>query len=92
MGGINSYNEIVGQLDAEKIREEEGKPRRKRGFIYPYTKTGEAVSQRATDLFEGKPWFLDNLTNGGEYSEKTTHSVSSMLQTSMMLALSRQPR
>ena len=68
MGGINSYNEIVGQLDAEKIREEEGKPRRKRGFIYPYTKTGEAVSQRATDLFEGKPWFLDNLTNGGEYS------------------------
>ena len=70
MGGINSYNEIVGQLDAEKIREEEGKPRRKRGFIYPYTKTGEAVSQRATDLFEGKPWFLDNLTNGGEYSEE----------------------
>ncbi|UTZ21741.1 DUF3466 family protein [Vibrio campbellii] len=68
MGGINSYNEIVGQLDAEKTREEEGKPRRKRGFIYPYTKTGEAVSQRATDLFEGKPWFLDNLTNGGEYS------------------------
>lgn len=68
MGGINSYNEIVGQLDAEKTREEEGKPRRKRGFIYPYTKTGEAVSQRATDLFDGKPWFLDNLTNGGDYS------------------------
>ena len=68
MGAINSYNEIVGQLDAETTREEEGKPRRKRGFIYPYTKTGEAVSQRATDLFEGKPWFLDNLTNGGEYS------------------------
>lgn len=68
MGAINSYNEIVGQLDAETTREQEGKPRRKRGFIYPYTKTGEAVSQRATDLFEGKPWFLDNLTNGGEYS------------------------
>ncbi|HGY9596602.1 DUF3466 family protein [Vibrio campbellii] len=68
MGAINSYNEIVGQLDAETTREEEGKPRRKRGFIYPYTKTGEEVSQRATDLFEGKPWFLDNLTNGGEYS------------------------
>ncbi|WP_282249190.1 DUF3466 family protein [Vibrio campbellii] len=68
MGAINSYNEIVGQLDAETTREEEGKPRRKRGFIYPYTKTGEEVSQRATDLFEGKPWFLDNLTNGGDYS------------------------
>ncbi len=38
MGGINSYNEIVGQLDAEKTREEEGKPRRKRGFIYTYKK------------------------------------------------------
>ncbi|MDK9758322.1 DUF3466 family protein [Vibrio sp. D173a] len=68
MGAINSYNEIVGQLDAETTREEEGKPRRKRGFIYPYTKTGEAVSQRAKDLFKGKPWFLDNLTNGGDYS------------------------
>ncbi|WP_050906115.1 DUF3466 family protein, partial [Vibrio campbellii] len=28
MGAINSYNEIVGQLDAETTREEEGKPRR----------------------------------------------------------------
>ncbi|EEZ87064.1 conserved hypothetical protein [Vibrio harveyi 1DA3] len=68
MGAINSYNEIVGQLDAETTREDEGKPRRKRGFIYPYTKTGDPVSARASDLFEGKPWFLDNLTNGGDYS------------------------
>ncbi|WP_039989192.1 DUF3466 family protein [Vibrio owensii] len=68
MGAINSYNEIVGQLDAETTREDEGKPRRKRGFIYPYTKSGDPVSARASDLFEGKPWFLDNLTNGGDFS------------------------
>ncbi|MGR5131810.1 DUF3466 family protein [Vibrio alfacsensis] len=68
MGGINAYNEIVGQLDAEKTREDDGKPRRKRGFIYPYS-PDENPSTRATTLFDGKPWFLDNLTNGGEYSE-----------------------
>ena len=68
MGGINSYNEIVGQLDAETIRESGGKPRRKRGFIYPYSVDGE-TSERAATLFNGKAWFLDNLTNGGDYSE-----------------------
>ncbi|EOV0051751.1 DUF3466 family protein [Vibrio parahaemolyticus] len=68
MGGINSYNEIVGQLDAEKTREEKGKPRRKRGFIYPYAQGG-TVSERAKEIFDGKAWFLDTLTNGGEYSE-----------------------
>ncbi|YCO05163.1 DUF3466 family protein [Vibrio sp. VNB-15] len=68
MGAINSYNEIVGQLDAETTREDDGKPRRKRGFIYPYTQTGQTVSDRSTTLFNGKPWFLDNLTNGGDHS------------------------
>ncbi|HAS6349405.1 TPA: DUF3466 family protein [Vibrio vulnificus] len=68
MGGINAYNEIVGQVDAEKTREDDGKPRRKRGFIYPYSPNG-ATSERAETLFEGKAWLLDNLTNGGEYSE-----------------------
>ncbi|WP_282156403.1 DUF3466 family protein [Vibrio diabolicus] len=69
MGGINSYNEIVGQLDAETTREDDGKPRRKRGFIYPYSVGGE-TSERASTLFNGKAWFLDNLTNGGDYSEQ----------------------
>lgn len=67
MGAINSYNEIVGQLDAETTREEEGKPRRKRGFIYPYAQGG-TVSDRAKEIFDGKAWFLDNLTNGGDFS------------------------
>ncbi|MCQ9052544.1 DUF3466 family protein [Vibrio diabolicus] len=69
MGGINSYNEIVGQLDAETTREDDGKPRRKRGFIYPYSLGGE-TSERASTLFNGKAWFLDSLTNGGDYSEQ----------------------
>ncbi|MCR9939562.1 DUF3466 family protein [Vibrio owensii] len=67
MGAINSYNEIVGQLDAETTREDEGKPRRKRGFIYPYALGGD-VSERAKEIFDGKAWFLDNLTNGGDFS------------------------
>ncbi|MFH4856449.1 DUF3466 family protein [Vibrio diabolicus] len=69
MGAINSYNEIVGQLDAESIAEKQGKPRRKRGFIYPYSLGGE-TSERASTLFNGKAWFLDSLTNGGNYSEQ----------------------
>ncbi|WP_045493664.1 DUF3466 family protein [Vibrio hyugaensis] len=69
MGGINAYNEIVGQLDAETTREEEGKPRRKRGFIYPYAQGG-TTSDRAKELFDGKAWFLDNLTNGGDHSSE----------------------
>ncbi|PQJ65715.1 hypothetical protein BTO01_10310 [Vibrio jasicida] len=70
MGGINAYNEIVGQLDAETTREDEGKPRRKRGFLYPYTQDGQPTSDRSTTLFDGKPWFLDNLTNGGDHSDE----------------------
>ncbi|WP_321280683.1 DUF3466 family protein [uncultured Vibrio sp.] len=68
MGGINAYNEIVGQIDTDSTREDDGKPRRKRGFIYPYSADGTA-SERAESLFGGQPWLLDALTNGGEYSE-----------------------
>ncbi|MGR2666124.1 DUF3466 family protein [Vibrio campbellii] len=69
MGSINASNEVVGQLDAESSREDEGKPRRKRGFIYPYSPDG-TDSDRSKTLFEGKAWFLDNLTNGGEFSQE----------------------
>ncbi|MDV6251096.1 DUF3466 family protein [Vibrio sp. EA2] len=68
MGGINAYNEIVGQIDADSTREDDGKPRRKRGFIYPYSADG-AASERAESLFGGQAWLLDTLTNGGEYSD-----------------------
>ncbi|MCE1874946.1 DUF3466 family protein, partial [Enterobacter hormaechei] len=60
MGGINAYNEIVGQIDADSTREDDGKPRRKRGFIYPYSADG-AASERAESLFGGKAWLLDSL-------------------------------
>ncbi|EJU9786230.1 TPA: DUF3466 family protein [Vibrio vulnificus] len=62
MGGINKYNEIVGQLDAEDTREIDGKPRRKRGFILPYEANGSVESRRS--IFDHKAWYLDDLTNG----------------------------
>ncbi|XAW90688.1 DUF3466 family protein [Vibrio sp. CDRSL-10 TSBA] len=65
-GGINNYNEIVGQVDAESTRESSGKPRRKRAFIYPYDGTGTDETRRA--VFNDQGWWLDNLTNGGTYS------------------------
>ncbi|EKO3807001.1 MULTISPECIES: DUF3466 family protein [Vibrio] len=76
MGGINSYNEIVGQLDAEKTREEEGKPRRKRGFIYTYKKNNELPSTRAESIFGDQPWFLDDLTNGANDQSASARDIS----------------
>lgn len=60
-GTINSYNEIVGQVDANDTRENDGKPRRKRGFIYPYSANGSDPSRMA--IFANKAWWLDDLTN-----------------------------
>lgn len=60
-GAINSYNEIVGQIDADETRENDGKPRRKRGFIYPYSANGSDLSRMA--IFSNKAWWLDDLTN-----------------------------
>ncbi|ELP3386083.1 DUF3466 family protein [Vibrio cholerae] len=60
-GAINSYNEIVGQVDANDTRENDGKPRRKRGFIYPYSANGSDPSRMA--IFANKAWLLDDLTN-----------------------------
>lgn len=62
-GGINNYNEIVGQVDADSTRENDGKPRRKRGFIYPYNANGSDASRMA--VFANKAWWLDDLTNDG---------------------------
>jgi hypothetical protein len=60
---INNYNEIVGQIDTESIREKDGKPRRKRAFIYPYNGTGTVSARRA--IFASQAWLLDDLTNDG---------------------------
>ncbi|MGP8306864.1 DUF3466 family protein [Vibrio sp. YIC-376] len=64
---INNFNEIVGQVDAENTNESSGKPRRKRGFIYPYNGTGTSDTRRSR--FSDQAWWLDDLTNGGDYSE-----------------------
>ncbi|SJL83106.1 DUF3466 family protein [Vibrio palustris] len=63
---INNYNEIVGQIDTENNAEIDGKVRRKRAFIYPYNGNGTNAARR--NLFNGKGWWLDNLTNGGQFS------------------------
>jgi hypothetical protein len=63
---INNYNEIVGQIDTESTRENDGKPRRKRAFIYPYDGTGTNASRRA--IFDNQAWVIDDLTNDGSAS------------------------
>jgi hypothetical protein len=62
---INNYNEVVGQIDAETNREINGKQRRRRAYIYPYSGTDDEA-RRA--IFNNKAWWIDNLTNGGTYS------------------------
>ncbi|MDK9735789.1 DUF3466 family protein [Vibrio sp. D404a] len=59
---LNNFNEFVGQVDADTIREVDGSERRHRGFIYPYQATGTDASRIA--LFDSKAWWLDDLTNG----------------------------
>ncbi|WED22910.1 DUF3466 family protein [Vibrio sp. JC009] len=68
---INNYNEIVGQVDAEDHREVSGKQRDHRGFIYPYNDTGTDSTRRAR--FNNQAWWLDDLTNGGDYSSANNH-------------------
>ncbi|MGR5252083.1 DUF3466 family protein [Vibrio astriarenae] len=62
LGAINNFNEIVGAIDATQARENDGQPRRRRGFIY--TVPNLDTSMRA-DLFRNKAWLLDDLTNDG---------------------------
>ncbi|WP_394152359.1 DUF3466 family protein [Vibrio maritimus] len=67
-GAINNFNEIVGAVDAEQSTEYFGKQRRQRGFIYPYNTTGSNPDR--INIFQGKPWLLDDLTNGGTYNSQ----------------------
>ncbi|MDG3085894.1 DUF3466 family protein [Vibrio hannami] len=68
---INNYNEIVGQVDAENNDEVDGKQRDHRGFIYPYDDYGTDDTRRAR--FSNQAWWLDDLTNGGDYSSANNH-------------------
>ncbi|RJX72819.1 DUF3466 family protein [Vibrio sinensis] len=71
IGAINDFNEVVGSIDATTAREIDGSPRTKRGFIYPLDLTGTDSSR--LDLFKGKAWLLDDLTNGGEFSTQNNY-------------------
>ncbi|GAM75627.1 hypothetical protein JCM19241_3539 [Vibrio ishigakensis] len=61
---VNNHNEIVGVIDAESAREYNGKQRRQRGFIYPYSFEGTDSARAAK--FQNKAWWLDDLTNDGQ--------------------------
>ena len=68
---INNFNEIVGQVDSEGIREIDGRERRHRGFIYPYkakANVASSIDERRVDIFKGQAWWLDDLTNDGNAS------------------------
>ncbi|MEZ9059842.1 DUF3466 family protein [Vibrio pelagius] len=65
---VNKYNEFVGQVDADTIREVDGSERRHRGFIYPYQANGTDTSRIA--LFQSQAWWLDDLTNGANADGK----------------------
>lgn len=67
-GAINNFNEIVGQIDTEETREVGGKPRRKRGFIYPYGTLDQGSVPERQAIFNNRAWLLDDLTNGGAFS------------------------
>ncbi|WP_104399799.1 DUF3466 family protein [Vibrio penaeicida] len=66
MRAVNDFNEIVGRIDAENVREVDGKLRRKRAFIYPYN-VGSIAGNRGS-IFQNKAWWLDDLTNDGSVS------------------------
>ncbi|MGY2575933.1 DUF3466 family protein [Vibrio sp. C8] len=79
-GAINNYNEIVGQIDFENTREVDGKPRRKRGFIYPYVSgnyngSDFAEYEKRAARFKNKAWYLDDLTNDGSLSGNNQYRV-----------------
>lgn len=72
-GGINNYNEIVGQVDFDDTREIDGKPRVKRGFIYPYSGKNSDTTRMAR--FANKAWYLDDLTNDDSLSGNNQYRV-----------------
>lgn len=80
MGGINNFNEIVGRVDSESHREDDGKIRRQRAFIYPYGVTANISDQATKDAINARraiigseAQLIDNLTNGGAVSNANNH-------------------
>jgi len=60
LGAINNNNNVVGTIDFEQTREIDGAPRAQKAFIAPIENAANK------DIFEGRAWFLDDLTNGIE--------------------------
>ncbi|MGV3001722.1 DUF3466 family protein [Vibrio sp. E150_018] len=71
---INNYNEVVGAIDVEENREIDGKQRRRRGFIAPLNVTGTDANRLA--IFQGKSWWLDNLTNGATAGDESISNAN----------------
>ncbi|MDB1126137.1 DUF3466 family protein [Vibrio sp. kj40-1] len=63
---------MVGQVDAETAGEVGGDQRDHRGFIYPYDDS-ETSSDTRRARFSNQAWWLDDLTNGGDYSDSNNH-------------------
>ncbi|MBC7002803.1 DUF3466 family protein [Photobacterium sp. BZF1] len=62
---INNNNQIVGRLDAESVNQVNGRFRRQRAFTYAM---GDIPGSAA--LKQGDVYFLDDLTNGGQFSDE----------------------
>ncbi|CAM4408721.1 DUF3466 family protein [Vibrio agarivorans] len=74
LGSINNFNELVGSIDATQARENDGQPRRRRGFIY----TVPAETSSRASLYRNSAWLLDDLTNSGDpNSENNNYRIIS---------------
>lgn len=70
-GGINNRNEMVGSIDLEASKATNDMPRPPRGFIYPLpVKASDNPDFAPNAVLGGKARLLDDLTNGGEFSEE----------------------
>lgn len=61
---INNQDQIVGWIDSETVNQVEGRERRQRAFTY--IGNNEIAD---SPLTAGGAWMLDDLTNGGDYSD-----------------------
>jgi len=62
---INNNNQLVGWLDSETVNQVNGRQRRQRGFTYM---AGSNIA--GSPLQANKAWMLDDLTNGGNFSNE----------------------
>ncbi len=65
---INENNLVVGTIDAETYREDGGKQRRRRGYIYPMGDvTGNnANADSVASTFDDQAWWIDDLTDSDD--------------------------